>query len=260
MSPSSLTHGLLLALAAPAARALVSGGRRIHVSAWQGAAVSADVPANLARVTSEVAAANAAGVELLCFPEMFLHGYDATQEQLQQCALTQDAPELRAVGEAAKAEGVAVGVPYCERCPIDASRLYNSMAVFDAAGELVCNYRKVNLWGEWEASVFERGTPDQLTTFDLRLASGVEVKCGCLICFDIEFPEPARTLAVQGAEVRAAPFEPAQCVFSRASGRRSPTTRIITTQSPSSRSFRSRAIVRRSCYSSRRRSARATSR
>jgi predicted amidohydrolase len=187
------------ALVAPAT------GRRVSVAAWQGAAVAADVPANVARVTAEVAAAAESGVEVLLFPELFLHGYDATHAQLQEVALRQDAPELRAVADAAKSNGVCVGVPYCERCSDDDVTLYNSMAVFDATGTLACNYRKVNLWGEWEHEVFERGEVGQFTPFDLQLASGVHVKTGCLICFDIEFPEPARTLAVQGAELLLVP-------------------------------------------------------
>ena len=183
------------ALVAPSARSL-------HVAAWQGAAVTADVPANIARVVSEVAAAGEDGVELLLFPEMFLHGYDATEEQLRKLALTQDSPELMQVADAAAEARVCVGVPYAE---CDGEAVFNSIAVFDATGELVFNYRKVNLWGDWEQGLFERGAPGSYEPFELTTASGTTVTCGCLICFDIEFPEPSRALALQGAELLLVP-------------------------------------------------------
>lgn len=203
MSSSLLLCVLCVGGATTAACALV--GRQVHLAAWQGAAVTADVPANLATVTSEVAAAGAASVQVLLFPEMYLHGYDASYEQLRATALRQDSPELRAVAEAARTHAVCVGIPYCERSMVDGQTFFNSMAVFDATGELVCNYRKVNLWGEWEAGLFDRGAAGQLTPFDLRLGDGTLVRTGCLICFDIEFPEPARTLAVEGAELLLVP-------------------------------------------------------
>ena len=192
----------MLLLSATSSALVTPPARSLHVAAWQGAAVTADVPANVARVASEIAAAGQEGVEVLLFPEMFLHGYDATEEQLWALALTQDSPELKQVADAAADAGVCVGVPYAER---DGEALFNSMAVFDATGELVCNYRKVNLWGDWEQGLFERGAPGSYEPFELATASGTTVTCGCLICFDIEFPEPSRALALQGAELLLVP-------------------------------------------------------
>ena len=193
---------MTLLLSATAGALVTPPARSLHVAAWQGAAVTADVPANVARVATEVAAAGREGVEVLLFPEMFLHGYDATEEQLRELALTQDSPELKQVAEAAAGAGVCVGVPYAER---DGEALFNSMAVFDATGELVCNYRKVNLWGDWEQGLFQRGAPGSFEPFELATASGEAVTCGCLICYDIEFPEPSRALALQGAELLLVP-------------------------------------------------------
>ena len=208
----------LLALL-PVASALFAGapiGRTVHAAVWQGAATTADVAANVARAKSEIAAAAADGVELLLFPELFLHGYDASAAQLRDAALRgPDAPALREIADAASAAGVAVAVPYCEidRDTSDdepdgaTARLYNSVAVFDVLGALARNYRKVNLWGAWEVDTFSRpGAHERcFEPFDLRLRSGATVSCGCLICFDIEFPEPARCLAARGAELLLVP-------------------------------------------------------
>ena len=86
---------MTLLLSATAGALVTPPARSLHVAAWQGAAVTADVPANVARVATEVAAAGREGVEVLLFPEMFLHGYDATEEQLRELGLTQDSPELK---------------------------------------------------------------------------------------------------------------------------------------------------------------------
>lgn len=70
-----------------------------------------------------------------------------------------------------------------------ADALYNS-AVIVSRGELLFTHRKVQLW------------PDELTLFKagdvLQTAPWHGTRLGALICFDIEFPEPARALAAMG--------------------------------------------------------------
>ena len=80
--------------------------RRVHAAAWQGVAATADVAANLATVQAQLSCAAEAGVELLLFPELYLHGYDAPAAQLRRLALTQE--ELHPVAAAAKASGACV--------------------------------------------------------------------------------------------------------------------------------------------------------
>ena len=69
----------------------------------------------------------------------------------------------------------------------------NSAACIDEAGHLVAIYRKTLLFGE-EAEVFKAGEEFVLVTLAGR-------KVAPLICFDIEFPEPARAVAAAGAEL-----------------------------------------------------------
>ena len=108
----------LLLLLVPCAA--LAPGRTVRVAAWQGRAATADVGANVRAVADAVRTCAADGVELVLFPELFLHGYDATRAQLEALALSRDAPELRAVAAAAAAARVCVGVPYCERGADDA--------------------------------------------------------------------------------------------------------------------------------------------
>ena len=79
----------------------------------------------------------------------------------------------------------------------------NSAACIDEAGRLVAIYRKTLLFGA-EAEVFTAGT-------EFLVVSLAGRKVAPLICFDIEFPEPARRVAQAGAELIttiSANFEP----------------------------------------------------
>ena len=146
-----------------------------------------EVAANAERATAALAAHPQ--VEIAVFPELFLSGYDLSL--LEQSARAPDCPELRMIAEAARAASTAVVVGFAER--LDDGAFANSVACIDRDGSLAAVYRKTQLFGG-ERAVFRPG--DQLQI--VRLA-GVEV--GPLICFDIEFPEPARQLAAAGAKL-----------------------------------------------------------
>lgn len=128
-------------------------------------------------------------VDIAVFPELFLCGYELLL--LPEAALPIDCPELRAIADAAAAASTAVVVGFAERAAD--GKLANSVACIDRDGSLAAVYRKTQLFGA-EQGVFRPGEALRI----VRLA-GVEV--APLICFDIEFPEPARQLARAGAEL-----------------------------------------------------------
>ena len=138
-------------------------------------------------------------------PELFLHGYGTASAALGGCALARDAAELTCVGELARHHKLCICLPYVERGD-DASSLFNSVAIFQPQdGRLAHNYQKVHLAGRAERALFSRGAPDSLRPCDVEFASGTRVSLGVAVCYDLEFPEPSRCLAVQGAEVLIAP-------------------------------------------------------
>lgn len=75
--------------------------------------------------------------------------------------------------------------------------LFNSACFIDEEGEVLGTYQKVHLWDE-EPKYFEAGSsfPVWNTTIG---------KIGIMICYDTEFPESARSLALNGAEIILAP-------------------------------------------------------
>jgi predicted amidohydrolase len=150
------------------------------------------------RHRAETAAAR--GVELLIFPEMSLTGYSVGAEVIRARAQSRDGPMLSAVASIAREYGVALCVGYAEAGQSDT--VYNAVAVFDASGDLAHHYRKTHLYGAEEFGIYTPGGNDDLTVSILQ-PSGI---CfGCLICMDCEYPEPARLLALQGAELLIIP-------------------------------------------------------
>lgn len=71
--------------------------------------------------------------------------------------------------------------------------------MIDAHGRSLCNYRKTHLFGELDRAMFSAGA-DHFPVVEL---DGWKV--GLLICYDIEFPENARRLALGGAELILVP-------------------------------------------------------
>jgi predicted amidohydrolase len=149
-------------------------------------------------------------VDLAVFPELFLGGYDLSL--MPQSARSPDSLELQSIAAAAAAASTAVVVGFAERA--EDGIFFNSVACIDRDGSLAGIYRKRRLFGA-EPDSFRAGDEHRV----VRLA-GLDV--GPLICFDIEFPEPARELAAAGAELlvtasaNMAPFGPDHEVATRA--------------------------------------------
>ena len=164
------------------------------------ASVPGQTEANAARVVEILGAHR--DVEIAVFPELFLGGYDLSQ--VGQSARSPDSPELQSIAAAAAAASTAVVVGFAERA--EDGSFFNSVACIDRDGSLAGLYRKRRLFGS-EPDAFQAGDEHRV----VRLA-GLAV--GPLICFDVEFPEPARELAAAGAELlvtasaNMAPFGP----------------------------------------------------
>lgn len=129
-------------------------------------------------------------VELAVFPELFLCGYELAR--VAELALDPSDEELGRVCAAAQQAGTAVIVGFAER--LAGGKVANSAALIEADGELVAVHRKSHLFGDGERQSFVEGT-------ELVLVSLAGRRIAPLICFDMEFPEPARALVRAGADL-----------------------------------------------------------
>ncbi len=163
------------------------------MSAIRMAAVAApfdrDLAGDLDRIAGLIAAARADGVRLLALPEACLGGYlaDLGGRADGPPALRADGPEIARLAELAGDMVVCAG--YCEQA---GDRRFNSVVcVHD--GRVLGNHRKVHQPLRENAS-YDSG--DSFTAFDTPVG-----RIGLLICYDKAFPEAARSLALDGAEI-----------------------------------------------------------
>jgi predicted amidohydrolase len=173
----------------------------LRLAAVQASPVGGDVHRNLTLTEALIARAASNGANVALFPELFLSGY-ALREAAKQVAELPDSPAILRICQAAAAHKIAVCIGYVERSTRGKS-IYNSLAVIDSQGKRVGNYRKVHLFGA-ENETYARGD-----CYEVYVVDGIRM--GVEICFDLEFPEVSRILALQGAEIliiASANFEP----------------------------------------------------
>jgi 5-aminopentanamidase len=169
-------------------------GRQVRVSAIPVDVAIGDVTANLAAVRDAVTRVEATGPHLVVLPELVTSGYVfADRREALSCALRADDADLTSLCALLPA-GTVVVLGFCER---DGDALYNSALVLGADGVLGC-YRKSHLWAA-ECTIFDTGPQAGL------IADTAIGRLGVAICYDNEFPEVPRRLALAGAEVLALP-------------------------------------------------------
>ncbi|HSZ38383.1 MAG TPA: carbon-nitrogen hydrolase family protein [Trebonia sp.] len=157
-----------------------------------------DVPANLAAIAARIDAARARDVRLLALPEACLGGYlsalgrgrdgqfDESPDSLPP-VMDVDGPELRRVAELAREMTVVAGF-----CEADGGKRYNSAAIVTGDGVLGV-YRKIH---QPLGENLHYAPGGELRAFDTPAG-----RVGALICYDKTFPEAARALALDGAQV-----------------------------------------------------------
>ena len=152
-----------------------------------------DLDFDLQRIATLIDHARASGAALLVLPDAALGGYLADlrhpDPDALPPALDPDCAELKTIASLAAEMVVCVG--YCEA---DGPRRYNSAVCVTGDGVLG-RHRKVHLPAA-ESTVYAAG--DGFTAFDTPVG-----RVGMLIDYDKTFPESARTLAVDGAQIVA---------------------------------------------------------
>lgn len=160
----------------------------IRMSALQMQTAGANTAANLARIEKAAHEAAAAGASLLVTPELGVTSYGGGRDILD-LAEPADGPIVNRLGEIARQTGVAIVAGFAEKAD---RAIYNSAVYTDGTGTPSI-YRKSHLYGDYERQLF---SPEAPTTC---LFSHCGMTLGMLICYDVEFPENVRRLALAGA-------------------------------------------------------------
>ena len=161
---------------------------------FQGSSDLADTQSNLAKIATIAKSAATQGAELVMFPELFLTGYDL-RERTRRVAESKDGSSFVAISKIAIEHNIGILYGYPELVGDDC---FNSAQFVSPAGESISNYRKLHLFGPHEKAQFVEGDAIKLVDF-------AGLKIGILICYDVEFPEMVRRLALAGADMIAVP-------------------------------------------------------
>ena len=142
--------------------------------------------------------AGEAGVQVLCFQEVFTQPYFCPSQDAKWYAAAEAIPDghtTRLMQDYAKKHNMVIVVPIYEE---EMTGVYfNTAAVIDADGSYLGKYRKSHIphvAGFWEKFFFKPGNSDW-PVFETAYC-----KLGVYICYDRHFPEGWRALALNGAE------------------------------------------------------------
>ena len=156
--------------------------------------------ANVEKHMTLIDKAGEAGVQILCMQEIFTGPYFCAEQTPRWYEATEyipDGPTTRLMQETAKKYEMVIVVPLYE---VESTGVYyNTAAVIDADGTYLGKYRKNHIPqvapGFWEKYYFKPGNLGY-PVFQTRYA-----KVGVYICYDRHFPEGARELGLNGADI-----------------------------------------------------------
>jgi N-carbamoylputrescine amidase len=141
------------------------------------------------------------GAKVMCFQELFYGPYFCQVQDPEYYSYTElipDGPTTKRMQELARETGMVLVVPMYEEDDETAGIYYNTAAVIDADGSYLGKYRKTHIphvKGFWEKFYFRPGNMGY-PVFDTAVG-----KVGVYICYDRHFPEGARALGLNGAEI-----------------------------------------------------------
>jgi len=165
---------------------------RVRVAGLQSAGSPGDVAANLDELSAAAITAVDRGTQLLVTSELFVTGYDVG-DSIRSLA-SEDL--LSPVRQIARDSGIALIVGMPEQVN---GKLYNSAVFIDPLGEPKATHRKTHLFGDLDRRYFTAGE-DAVTMVDY-----LGLRIGMMICYDVEFPENTRMVALKGADFLAVP-------------------------------------------------------
>ncbi len=172
------------------------------------ASVGADAPQALDRLkqfmidkhVSLIEQAAAEGVQVLCLQELFYGPYFCAEQDARWYSMAEhvpDGPTVRLMQDLAKLHNMVLIVPVYEEEM--SGVFYNTAAVLDADGSYLGKYRKTHIPhlapGFWEKFYFKPGNSGY-PVFTTSVGT-----IGVYICYDRHFPEGARALGLNGAEI-----------------------------------------------------------
>lgn len=169
----------------------------VTVACIQLAPVIGDAVETLTRIDSALRSAADQGANIAVLPELANCGYMFSgPDELRASAQPLDGPYIRHLTSIASELGLVVATGFAEAA--STGEIYNSGAIVDGSGMLAA-YRKAHLWNAEKTFGFVEGD-ERPPTVDT-----VYGRLGLMICYDLEFPEWVRQVALDGADLLCVP-------------------------------------------------------
>src|SRR5262245_28167048 len=130
-------------------------------------------------------------VDLIVFPELVTSGYELGV-RFTEIAQRVPGPTINLMAQRANEYGIFIAFGMATKERVE-SVLYNSAVLVGPEGELIDVYNKIHLRGE-ERMAFREG-------YKLPVVETEVGTLGMMIGYDLAYPEVARGLALDGAEV-----------------------------------------------------------
>ncbi len=163
--------------------------------------VGPDVAKNLTHTTGLIIKAAKQGAQIVCLPELFLSPYfcqGPKNKQFFNLAETIPGPTTEVLGKIAKQYRLVIICSLYEKT--QKKEYYNSVAVIGTQGEIIGTYRKMHIptlpVGYYSENYYFKKGQEGFKIFKTPYGT-----IGTLICYDQWFPEGARILATQGAQI-----------------------------------------------------------
>lgn len=178
----------------------------LTIALLQMAAEGTNQQRNLEKAASFCRKAARMGADIALFPEMWSNGYflydphgPLSLQGWKEMAIEANGNYIRYFRALAHELNIAIGATYLEQFePLPR----NSFSLIDRQGEVVLQYSKVHTCDFNQELYLTRG--ESFPVAALETAQGA-VNIGAMICYDREFPESARILMLNGAEIILVP-------------------------------------------------------
>jgi predicted amidohydrolase len=178
-------------------------GEGIRLAIYQGeqpVGTKQAVAYNLEQLKKIIKIAKQYDSQIISFPELYLTGYALDAQLVTKLAQPFNGHAITQTGILAKEQNIAIVLPYAEvEKKAEKDYYYDSIALIDQNGLLLENYRKTHLFDEAEKLNFSSGESD----YPVHLINDFPI--GLLNCYEGEFPELIRILALNGARLIVVP-------------------------------------------------------
>lgn len=162
---------------------------------------------NLKKAISMIKTASENDVDLIILPEMFNCPYE-NEKFIEYSEEAENSYTLNLISKTASEEKkyiIAGSIPEKESTPTS-ERIYNTSFMFNPNGEIIAKHRKMHLFDiDVKGKIYFKESDTLTAGNQITIAETSFGKIGIGICYDIRFPELARLMALEGADILCYP-------------------------------------------------------